>query len=397
MLVIAPDSRTPDQAKVVQAEYRGQAPALKPTRERIAAIEQELRDLGIVTALVMQERTSYERPSTPFRERGAFLTPGERVYAATPEVLPPMSADQMPNRLGLAQWLVSPDNPLTARVTVNRAWEQFFGRGLVETSEDFGTQGALPSHPELLDYLATEFVKLGLEAEGAAPADRHLRHLSAGRRGHARPDRQGPVQPAAGARAALPHGGRDDARRRARGQRPAEPGIGGPSVFPLQPDGIWDNPYSDEVWQTSEGADRHRRGLYTFIRRTSPYPSFMTFDATSREFCTVRRVRTNTPLQALTGLNDEAFFEAARALASQSRHAPRPASTPRQRAGDAFRLVTGRHPTDREVDALVASYKRQVARYRAKPADAAKVMKAAAPSPASWPSRPRGRWWPMRC
>ncbi len=157
------------------------------------------------------------------------------------------------------------------------------------------------------------------------------------------------------------------------------PAIGGPSVFPLQPDGIWDNPYSDDVWQTSEGADRHRRGLYTFIRRTSPYPSFMTFDATSREFCTVRRVRTNTPLQALTGLNDEAFFEAARALAVRVA-VPGPASA-RRRASEAFRLVTGRHPTEGEVDAIVGSYKRQLARYRLKPADAAKVMKASAPSP----------------
>ena len=184
---IAPESRTPDQAKVAQAEYRGQAPALKPTRDRIAAIEKELRDLGIVAALVMQERTSYERPSTPFRERGAFLTPGERVYAATPEVLPPMSGDQMPNRLGLAQWLVSPDNPLTARVTVNRAWEQFFGRGLVETSEDFGTQGATPSHPELLDYLATEFVKLKWKPKALHRLIVTSADLSAGCRGHTRP------------------------------------------------------------------------------------------------------------------------------------------------------------------------------------------------------------------
>ena len=379
VLAIAPGSRTPDQAKVVQAEYRGQAPALKPTRDRIAAIEQELRDLGIVSALVMQERNNFERPSTPFRERGAFLTPGKRVYADTPEVLPPMSADQMPNRLGLAQWLVSPDNPLTARVTVNRAWEQFFGRGLVETSEDFGTQGALPSHPELLDYLATEFVRLEWKQKAlhrlivtsatyrqdaaATPVlidkDPYNRLLARGPRFRMEAEM---IRDVALAASGL-----------------LSPAIGGPSVFPLQPDGIWDNPYSDEVWKTSEGADRHRRGLYTFIRRTSPYPSFMTFDATSREFCTVRRVRTNTPLQALTSLNDEAFFEAARALAIKVA-APSPASA-RRRASEAFRLVTGRHPTEGEVDAIVGSYKRQLARYRLKPKAAAQVMKASAPSP----------------
>jgi hypothetical protein len=157
------------------------------------------------------------------------------------------------------------------------------------------------------------------------------------------------------------------------------PAVGGPSVFPLQPDGIWDNPYSDEVWQTSPGDDRHRRGLYTFIRRTSPYPSFMTFDATSRELCTVRRIRTNTPLQALTGLNDEVFFEASRALAIKV-GLPGPAS-PRHRAAEAFRLVTGRIPNEPEVDMVVDSYKRQLARYRARPAEAARVMKAPAASP----------------
>ena len=174
------------------------------------------------------------------------------------------------------------------------------------------------------------------------------------------------------------------------------PAIGGPSVFPLQPDGIWDNPYSDEVWQTSEGADRHRRGLYTFIRRTSPYPSFMTFDATSREFCTVRRVRTNTPLQALTGLNDEAFFEAARALAMRV-GAPGPADAHAARQ----RGVPARHRPAPQRSAKStpwsASYKRQLAHYRARPADAAKVMKAPAPVAGRWPSRPRGRWWPTRC
>ena len=377
-LGVAPADRSPEQRKAIEAEYRGQAPALKPARDRIAAIEKELRDLGIVSALVMQERSTFARPSTPFRERGAFLTPGERMYAATPEVLPPMRDDQMPNRLGLAQWLVAPDNPLTARVTVNRAWEQFFGRGLVETSEDFGTQGAPPSHPELLDYLATELVALKWKQKAlhrlivtsatyrqdaaATPAliekDPYNRLLARGPRFRMEAEM---VRDVALAASGL-----------------LSPAIGGPSVFPLQPDGIWDNPYSDDAWKTSEGADRHRRGIYTFIRRTSPYPSFMTFDATSREFCTVRRVRTNTPLQALTGLNDEAFVEAARALALRVGTPGRP--TPRQRASLAFRLVTGRQPDEREVDAVVASYRRQLAHYRARPAEAAKVMKASAPS-----------------
>ena len=379
LLTMAPESRTPEQRKVVQAEYRGQAAALQTTRDRVRAIEKELRDLGIVTALVMQEKGNYERPSTPFRERGAFLTPGEKVYAATPEVLPPMSGDQMPNRLGLAQWLVSPDNPLTARVTVNRAWEHFFGRGLVETSEDFGTQGALPSHPELLDYLATEFVKLGWKQKAL---HRLIVTSAAYRQDAAAPPALIEKDPynrllARGPRFRMEAEMVRDVALAASGL--LSPKIGGPSVFPLQPDGIWDNPYSDEVWQTSEGEDRHRRGLYTFIRRTSPYPSFMTFDATSRELCTVRRVRTNTPLQALTGLNDEAFFEASRALALRVGTPVR--ASARTRASQAFRLVTGRQPSEREVDVIIGSFKRQLSHYRAKPAEAAKVMKVTASAP----------------
>ena len=307
-----------------------------------------------------------------------------------------MRDDQMPNRLGLAQWLVSPDNPLTARVTVNRAWEQFFGRGLVETSEDFGTQGAPPSHPELLDYLATEFVSLKWKQKAlhrlivtsatyrqdaaATPAliekDPYNRLLARGPRFRMEAEM---VRDVALAASGL-----------------LSPAIGGPSVFPLQPDGIWDNPYSDDAWKTSEGEDRHRRGIYTFIRRTSPYPSFMTFDATSREFCTVRRVRTNTPLQALTGLNDEAFFEAARALAlrvgtpgrTDAAAARQPRRSGSSRAGS---------PTSARWTRLSRSYKRQLAHYRAQARGGRQGDEGECALAASWPSRPRGRWWPTRC
>jgi hypothetical protein len=260
---------------------------------------------------------------------------------------------------------------------VNRAWEQFFGRGLVETSEDFGAQGAAPSHPELLDWLATELVagQWSLKAlhrliatsatyrqsAAAAPAllerDPYNRLLARGPRFRLEAEM---IRDAALAASGL-----------------LSPAIGGPSVFPVQPDGIWDNPYSDAKWTTSPGADRHRRGLYTFIRRTSPYPSLLTFDGTSREFCTVRRVRTNTPLQALAGLNDEASFEAARALAGRMLGDGRRAeAVPRgvaDRAAYGFRLCTSRRPTEAEIARIVASYEEQLSAVRARAGVAARI------------------------
>jgi hypothetical protein len=374
VLAIPVAERTEQQRKDMAATYRSVAPALKSARDRLASLQKELRSLDIPTALVMKERPTYERPSSFVRRRGSFLDQGERVYADVPAVMHRLADDQMPNRLGLARWLVDEKNPLTARVAVNRAWEQFFGRGIVETSEDFGTQGSPPSHPELLDWLATEFVEHGW----------HLKAL------HKLIVTSATYRQSSDAVPALVE--RDPYNRLlARGARfrmeaemvrdtvLADSGllsrkIGGPSVFPPQPDGIWDIPYSSEKWITSEGEDRYRRGLYTFIRRSATYPSFMTFDATSREFCTVRRVRTNTPLQALTTLNDQAFFEAAQALAARVLRETPHGDAPADRAAYAFRLTLTRTPTASELHRIVASYNEQAERFRAQPEAAARVI-----------------------
>jgi hypothetical protein len=153
--------RTDDQKKALTTAYRAQAPGLAPMRQRSEALKDAIKALNIVSAQVLQERASHERPSTYLRERGSFLSKGEKVYAGTPRVLPPMPDDQMPNRLGLARWLVSPANPLTARVAVNRLWQQFFGTGLSKTSDDFGSQGEPPTHPEPLDWLAVSYQESG--------------------------------------------------------------------------------------------------------------------------------------------------------------------------------------------------------------------------------------------
>jgi hypothetical protein len=257
-------------------------------------------------------------------------------------------------------------------VAVNHAWEQLFGRGLVETSEDFGTRGTPPSHPELLDWLATELVRqkwsmkalhrlivmsaVYRQSSRASPAlmehDPYNRLLARGPR--FRMDAETVRDTVLAASGLLSHK------------------IGGPSVFPPQPDGIWDIPYSDEKWTPSEAEDRYRRGLYVFIRRSAPYPSFLTFDATSRERCTVRRVRTNTPLQALSALNDEAFFEAAKALAAR---VLRSESDPGSRATFAFRLVTSRAPTPAELQLVLNSYAKQLDRYRTDSPAAERVIK----------------------
>jgi hypothetical protein len=374
VLELSSAARSEQQRKDLAAFYRTVAVSLKPTREKIGELQKDLKALGIPTALVMRERVAYERPSAFVRRRGSFMDKGEQVYADVPAALHPMRDDQMPNRLGLARWLVDEENPLTARVAVNRAWEQFFGRGIVETSEDFGTQGSPPSHPELLDWLATEFVHQGWRTKAihklivTSATYRQSSDVAAAL------EERDPYNRllARGPRFRLEAEMVRDSVLAASGL--LSPRIGGPSVFPPQPDGIWDIPYSSEKWKPSEGEDRYRRGLYVFIRRSATYPSFMTFDATSREHTTVRRVRTNTPLQALTALNDEAYFEAAQALAVRVLR-ERANGSPSDRATYAFRLVATRLPKPAELARIVASYTRQLERFRKDSDAAARTIK----------------------
>jgi hypothetical protein len=383
ILAIPAANRTEAQSDELWAYFRSTAPALKPARDALDAARKALADLQIPSTLVMKERPSFERPSYELRERGSFTAKGTRVYARTPSALHPMRDDLPVNRLGLARWLVDENNPLVARVTVNRLWEQFFGRGIVETSEDFGVQGAAPTHPELLDWLATEFVA-GKWSQKAIL--RTIVLSSTYRQAFAVPPALAERDPynrllARGPRVRMEAEMVRDTSLAVSGLLSHK--MHGPSVFPLQPPDIWNMPYSSDKWTTSEGEDRYRRSLYTFWRRTSPYPSFMTFDASSREFCQVRRVRTNTPLQALTLLNDPASFEAARALASRLM-AEAPSAANRDRAAHGVRLVLSRPASEQELTRLVALYDSERAHYVQASADAARVAGARGADLAAW-------------
>jgi len=354
---VRPFLDTQQEREKVSAAYRAISPLLDDTRQQIAILQKQLKDLGIATAMVMSEQPSFVRPAAYIRERGTFTSPGELVYADVPSALNPLPKDAMPNRLGLAEWLVSPDNPLTARVTVNRYWETIFGRGLVETSEDFGTQGDLPTHPELLDWLATEFMQNGWSPKKI----QRLMVTSATYRQDSRvtPDliAKDPYNKL------LAHGPRFRAdAETVHDLALADSGLlsgkmFGPPVFPYQPEGVWDIPYSSDKWIESKDEDQRRRAIYTMIRRSAPYPSLVTYDAPSREFCTVRRVRTNTPLQALTSLNDPFFFDAARAMAK--RMIAEGGSTVDERIRYGFLLSVGRPPSQTELENVSDFYQHQ--------------------------------------
>jgi mono/diheme cytochrome c family protein len=333
---------------------------LKELRKQKAELEKK-----ILTTMVMAEMKQPRR--THVLVRGDYRHKGELVEPGVPSVLPPLPAGAPRNRLGLARWLVDPAHPLTARVTVNRFWQMLFGTGLVKTSEDFGAQGEPPSHPELLDWLATEFVRTGWDVKAMLK----LVVTSATYRQSSRVtaellDRDPENRwLARGPRFRLPAELVRDNALAASGLLDRR--IGGPSVFPYQPAGLWEEMafgegFSAQEYTPSKGPDLYRRSLYTFWKRTVPPPSLATFDAPDREKCTARRAVTNTPLQALVLMNDPTYVEAARALAQRTlREAPRALEA---RLAHAFRLATARPPSSEEARLLRGLAEEQLAHYR---------------------------------
>ncbi len=304
--------------------------------------------------------------------RGDFQKRGEKVERDVPSIFPPLPREAPRNRLGLARWLVSPEHPLTARVAVNRLWAQMFGIGLVRTIGDFGTQGELPSHPELLDWLATEYVASGWDTKAML---KRMALSATYRQSSDVPDKVPDVDPSNRLlyRANRFRHGAEQVRDNALAIAGLlSDRIGGPSVMPYQPPDFYKGKYENWQWMVSQGDDAYRRGMYTFWRRTSLHPMFALFDAPSREDCTVQRARTTTPLQALVTLNDPTFVEAAGAFARRVL-TEGPADL-KGRISFAFRAALARKPDEREMQVVTTRYRLLLERYRKDTEAAAKVV-----------------------
>ena len=338
-------------------------------------------DASLTTTLVMQER---EEPRGAYvLARGEYQNREEQVYPQTPSVLPPLPEDTVPNRFGFAKWLLSPEHPLTARVAINRFWQNVFGTGIVETSEDFGTQGKPPVHPELLDWLSTEFIASGWDVQAMLK----LMLTSATYRQSAQVTPEKLERDADNALLSRSPRYRLDAEI-VRDNALALSGllytkIGGPSVKPPQPDGLWKavgfTGSNTDTFVKDTGADKvYRRSLYTFWKRTAPPPQMNILDAPSREACTIRRERTNTPMQALMLMNDPQFFEAARAFAERA--LKEGGEAPEARIAYIFEMATARLPKPKEEALLLETFRVHYEALAADP-EAAKALIAVGESP----------------
>jgi hypothetical protein len=387
------------------------APAvMRDAQMQLAEVREERAKLAetLPTVMVMEELP--EPRETFVLKRGEYDKRGERVSPGVPASLPPLPPDAARNRLGFAQWLVNPANPLTARVAVNQLWQMLFGTGLVKTAEDFGSQGEPPSHPELLDWLATEFMAgetpwdqkrmlktIVMSATYRQSSARSQVRSSAFRRpsepasAEVQATSDTPDAPAkAGTTNSGTPGDRDPDNRllshaprvrlsaeMIRDQALAVSGllvgeIGGPSVKPYQPKGLWKE-LSGTDYEPDHGDKLWRRSLYTFWKRTSPQPTMTTFDAAGREMCSVRSTRTSTPLQALALMNDVTFVEAARCLAQR---VMREGRAPEERMRLAFRCVLIRAPKPAELQILLGDWQEHLARFRSEPAAAEALVSA---------------------
>ncbi|HKD08844.1 MAG TPA: DUF1553 domain-containing protein [Bryobacteraceae bacterium] len=351
----------------------GAAEDLRAAEKSLTDREMELDRMrrALPTVMVMQE---LPQPRPAFLlVRGAYDKPGEKVERGVPSVLPPLPADAPKNRLGLAQWLVDGRNPLTARVEVNRLWEMIFGTGIVKTVEDFGVQGEAPSHPELLDWLATEFVESGWDIKALV---RLMVTSAAYRQASTAPPELVAKDPenrllARGPRFRLPAEAIRDQALFASGLLVEK--IGGPSVMPYQPAGLWgETAMQDMNYVQSHGDDLYRRGLYTFWKRTIAPPMMVTFDAAARETCVVRETRTDTPMQALDLMNDVTFVEAARALGQRMIKEGGTDAGARLRYG--FRALLSRYPSPEELRTLQDSLNYHRDYFASRPAAAAKLL-----------------------
>ena len=331
--------------------------------DSLEKLNQEKKSIenSFLTTLVMRER---QQPRvTKIHLRGDFLRHGAKVSPDVPEVLPAIVArSDLPDRLDLARWLVDPKNPLTARVTVNRVWQRYFGKGLVATENDFGTQGDRPTHPELLDWLATQFIENGWSLKQL----HRLIVTSATYRqsSHQRDDllKADPYNKLLGRqqRLRLEAESIRDVSLSASGLLSTE--IGGPSVYPPQPEGIYRFTQKKQHWGNSEGPARYRRGMYTYLWRSSPYPFLKTFDAPDATVTCTRRSRSNTPLQALTLANDVAFFEIAQGFAAELLN--QDVGNDSERIVYAFRRCLARYPTQEEIKQFVKFLDTQREQYR---------------------------------
>ena len=388
ILQIAATQRTPAQREELTTYLTGRfgSPEVSRAARELAVLRLEKKAVktSFPATMVLSEKPGMR--TTHILDRGEYDKKGRLVEAGIPSFFGSLPAGQPANRLALAKWMTGEDNPLTARVTVNRFWQQLFGTGIVKSSEDFGRQGEWPSHPRLLDYLAVDFVENGWDVK------RLLRNiiLSATYRQSSRITAESLARDpenrllARGPRMRLDAEVIRDNALFSSGLLRRQ--VGGPSVYPYHPTGLWlelnNRPgYSRTYPHARDPVNLYRRSLYTYWKRTVPPPSMATFDAPEREFCMVRRSRTNTPLQAFVLMHDPQFVEAARFLAE--RMILEGGDTPKKRLRFGFRAVTSRHPSPTELSLLQETLKKLLVRYKTDPEAAMKLLSVGALPPTS--------------